>query len=381
MRTGAEIFRSRVYIISSPDFQIDASIRYADGIDVILKQPDIDIVVVDLFLDNNHTAIEFIGAARAAGAQCQFVIATNATKSYLLSAERGDLFNEIINSQAIKFFEKNEINSFRLFKQKITQAFEQASSRMGDEIQRINKINNDTLLQIEKLSSELYLYSKIISSYQQKIKSELFARLCSLSLDRLEKIKHSSSMEHRQSSSFRHDDLAQSSAARLPPSSTQFDCSLTPKSKDLIPCSPNQKLLIDTLSRFTKKLRREFIQRASYEFEFKQLVTSFSSCSDDLPIESVFVALAGEIFPKSIELRVDFLEYISRHFDRNGMQEKSIGLLVVISLMLLEDNRLEESSQYLIAAKRKTIASGKDYMLNNIRDIHPLEHQRFMDKD
>jgi CheY-like chemotaxis protein len=158
--------------------EIQASSSFSDGLRFIENNKEVDVVVVDYFLDRGHLASEFISKARELGLIVPYVIVSGAQSVDLLN-DSSDIDN-LVQSAPSDFIEKIDIKSFISFQDRIFQSYRKFQENLMNALSSYLQTQKEGLQGMWILCCEIRLLHSTIESYAKKIDDPSFSRVCSV---------------------------------------------------------------------------------------------------------------------------------------------------------------------------------------------------------
>jgi hypothetical protein len=367
-----EGLNSQSKTLSNSELDVEFKNRYADGLRCIKEEHDIDVVVVDLFLDDRKVAFDFIIEAQRLGVVAPFVIISQASKQELLDSQDQDLLGQMIQSPAADFIEKNDVKPFVVFQNKIREALQNFRHQTEITISNIERRQREYLMEVFYIVSELRLLREIIGSYATKIKISAFNNLCSAIDERLDRIEH----------------FTGSAYYELAPEPTSKTRALTDRSRslvqakrkvrelsvtDIVPFCPHRDRITKRLTKNYKRLRRKLKVRGDIHKICKSLHADLAAVANDSIIERVFFQIAGDkrSLPLSSGIRVIY--ELSVIYERIGKKYRIPALDAAAAIMLIDEGKMTEAAAYLKSARRRAAALGNDKFCATIDAIAPEE--------
>lgn len=358
--------------LSTSQMDVEFKNRFSDALKCIQENPDIDVVVVDLFLDDK-LAFDFIFEARKLGALIPFVIVSQVSKTDIASFADKDLISGMIQSSAADFIEKSDIKRFLTFQQKIRDAMNNFHKQTEITIQNIEKRQREYLIEAYYVISELRLLRDIIFSYFKKVKISSFENICSAIDDRLNRIEH-----FLGSAYFDLDPHPQSRGRVLTPTLSVTPTTTQERKQeldllDMVPYCPQQRQLKKRLIADCKTLQKKLERRADIHDVCKKLHSELASVADDSVIESVFFRIADKRSLLTVQQGIEVIYQLSLIYEDGGKKERIPALDAAAAIMLLDDGKVTEAAAYLKSARQRAAKLGNETLVATIDAIIPEE--------
>jgi CheY-like chemotaxis protein len=155
---------------------IHTSSTFEDGLVALSRDKTFDIVVVDLHLDHDRNAFQFIEEAKKQGNFLPYAITSQEAKNSALGNE--DTMKKYIESQAADYIEKSEIKRLSIFQDRIRNVLNALLFALQGMLQLyiIEQMQKDEKLYL--INQEMIWMTRLLASYSTKVKTKSFDRLC-----------------------------------------------------------------------------------------------------------------------------------------------------------------------------------------------------------
>jgi CheY-like chemotaxis protein len=310
------------------DVRDGSSIKFAVTKDVgsalasIEKNPNFDLIIVDLFLKND-VGLSLIEKAKERGISIPFVIASYENKDALKNSN-GELFERYIESDAIEYLDKKEIGGAKNFERIVTVIIDSFSLAMD----RVMKLYDDRLGAITQIAGSISESSAIILTYSNSIGSpSSFRRLCAQIQSDVDNVKRLSS--NRKS---------QSAPGRSKRHARYFD---------YVPNVTNRLQLQATLKELHRKRQRlDFADDVA--ITIVKIFRSVLRRNNSEVVTRIFSAYADELLENNdFSNAINVLVSLSDELKKEGKRSISIGVRL-LSAHLLEDRGRKAAARVFI---------------------------------
>jgi CheY-like chemotaxis protein len=328
--------------------EIEASHSFSEGLQFLKKNKEIDVVVVDYFLDHSHVGSDFINKAREMGRMVPYVIVSGAQSSDVVSD--ATKLDDLVQSAPTDFIEKMDIASFIIFQDRIFESHRKFREKVIATLATYFESQKASLQNMWVLGCELRLLHQTASSYLEKIDVPSFGNLSGAIRDDIERLlsylNRSLDMIPDSSDFTRGRGLVQSAelSARSP-NRLKVD--------DYVPYSKERDRLLALLRECEENLSDLSGSKASV---FKNLVSSVFEQEEQGKqhiAEVVVLHLADRLAEQGqTESGVDLLYDLSQALARRRENARVASTDMLTAAFLYEHGKPQQAATYVSAAKK-----------------------------
>jgi CheY-like chemotaxis protein len=336
---GAELSRTT-------KLDIEATNSFREGIQFLEDDRNVDVIVVDYFLDHSHLASEFITKARAMGLAVPYVIISGAESNAVVN-DRGQL-DSLVQSSPSDFIEKIEIRSFRKFQDRIFESHRKFRENVAASMTAYFVEQKVVLHSIYILSAEIRSLHQLVRSYSAKVNEASFSELCAVIESDVDGIL--AYVRHAEDLLPDHPTLNKM-LTFLENQEVRSRGSQKLQTSHYIPYSKNRKRTVSWLKRWEGKL----LGPQKNSVSIKALLSSLLEREDESSYqfaERITLHLAEQCAGKGyLERGVDLLFYLSQLFAGRRENKRVAGVDMLTAAYLCEHGRTEEAANYLHSAR------------------------------
>lgn len=330
---------------SSDSFvEINTSPNFESGLARLNENNKFDYVVVDLNLDKNRDAFQFIEEARKQGHFLPYAITSATVKTSALKSK--ETIDRYVQSQVADYIEKKEIRRLSIFQERIRSSLNDFLSSLQTILQAQISEQLEREESLFHLNQEILSLSKLLATYSKTVKSKSFARLCS----------------RIQSQAIRATIITERSMlSKLALSNHHNASKLSRKSKGL---EKNERLLFEDLVGFEQQRPALRSIKALHRLcnsktppspkALQNAINALQRPSTKLGLsdsETLMVHAAEILAEKhNVEVGIEALYTLSRVYLRNGHTQRVALTDLLISNLLLQHDRPMQAIPYLQSA-------------------------------
>jgi CheY-like chemotaxis protein len=339
-------FEDQSKTLSSSFVDIKTSSSFQEGLARLNDDDSFDIVLVDLFLDHDQLAFDFIEKAKKQGHFLPYVITSQQVKKTALSSK--DRLEQYLSLNVADYIEKRELKRLSTLQDRLRE-------RLNDFLNTLSGLLNlyftNQIGQSEKtylLSHEISALSMLLLSYSGKIKNRSFNRICHKIRD-LSDQNIDSSLTAFAGAPFSEPDIVRLKLNVSSPEGSQSPLLLL---EDFIPYHLRTRALQATVRRLQRlgaeeNLHIERIKSSIYD------LLKLGHDFDAAIIERIVLQLALYLtLRKRVDMAVDTLYFLSQLYAKEGKSERIPLIDLMIANILFDNNQSADALPYIRSAKK-----------------------------